>query len=589
MRLWKRRHETGTDNSATPAQAEQVLVQAEPPAPNPAYGVVKDSALAQCVWRTLRTPVLDRQVISADQMGELTELDLGDVPIATLAGLEHASRLRELDLDLSGVSSGSDGLWPLAGLSELRTLTLRQWKGDISDHCSGLGELTEVHLHGVSTSVGRMPDSLEWLRAHPRLKSVSLHQCYVELAPLADLAELKEVSLKNVYVRDPEALATLSGLIKLKVSGGYWLRDLSALTHLPKLSTLELAELDQVSDLGPVRDLVHLTSLRIVRLDNVRDLGPIGELPQLRNLALHGPILPKSYGSDPDIVSLSPVDNLTGLEQLSLKDWTWRCRDFPSFVGLRNLQTLELWDVPIQDLEAVGALGLMTDLSLWNLRNVTDGRPLAALHRLAKLNLFDVPLASLHPVSELTNLMDLAVGYSNRYRDSATADLNLTWLTQLQRLSLHGLPLHSLYSLRHLSALKYVHLSELPATDIDSLAHLASLEDLSMRDLDIDSLQPIASLRALTSVDLWSLPISSISPLAGLSSLTYVGLLFLRKINDLTPLSKLTQVTRIELSGLDEVSDLSPLKSLPNLMSLRLGWMGHVDESAVEDVPRVSR
>ena len=122
-------------------------------------------------------------------------------------------------------------------------------------------------------------------------------------------------------------------------------------------------------------------------------------------------------------------------------------------------------------------------------------------------NLFDVPLASLHPLSGLTNLMELAVGYSNRYRDSATADLNLAWLPQLERLSLHGLPLHSRYSPRHLSALRYVHLSELPATDIDSLAHLASLEDLSMRDLDIDSLQPILSPRALTSVDLWSLPI----------------------------------------------------------------------------------
>ena len=120
MRLWKRRRETGTDNSPTPAQANQVLVQAEPPAPNPPYGVVKDSALAHCVWRTLRTPVLDRQVISADQMRELTELDLRDVPVATLAGLEHASRLRKLDLDLSGLS-GSDGLLgPVAGLSETR-------------------------------------------------------------------------------------------------------------------------------------------------------------------------------------------------------------------------------------------------------------------------------------------------------------------------------------------------------------------------------------------------------------------------------------------------------------------------------------
>jgi len=604
MRFWRRKSETNALAPSAPPTTDPVFPSKSPPR-RPTPGVIEDPVLAQSIWRTLGTPLSDRHVITADQIATLTELDLHGVPITNLAGLQHAVDLQSLDVDFIAEPAA---MAPVAGLRSLKTFTLHGWSGQLPEGIAGLSNLTDVRLHGVSSGMTFPSVSLEWLRGNTRLRSLSLFKCRLYLKPLAGHPELKHLHLNNVLVHDQQTIAELPGLETLRVSGGILkdlspigrlsslttlelvrlqlVTDLTPLRDLPDLTTLRLEDLERVTDLTPLRELPRLTTLKIIQLDNVQDLGPLSELSALNDLTLHGPIL-ADFGRD--LVSLEPVDRLTTLTALSLQDWYGRCGDFPALTAMSGLQKLELEDVPVRGLDAVGSLSQLTDLSLWNLPEVKDAEPLAGLTRLEHLTLIDVPLATLSPVSELRRLTHLSVGYSEGprgCRESATADVDFARLTQLERLELWGIPLHSLHALRHLKALTRLHLNALPVTDIEGLKYLENLETLGMKRLDVESLGPIAGLENLTSLDIWDLPIQSIAPLAGLTNLTYVGLLFLEKVNDLSPMSGLSKLTTVELTFLSGVNDLSALGNLHNLRNLRVNNMPQVDLNGVADVAR---
>jgi len=604
MSFWRRKSATNAVAPSAPATNEPVVPSKSPPR-RPTPGVIEDPVLAQRIWRTLGTPLSDRHVITVDQMATLTGLDLHGVPITNLAGLQHAVDLQSLDVDFIAEPAA---MAPIAGLRSLKTFTLHGWSGALPEGIAALSNLTDVRLYGVSSGMTFRAVSLEWLRGNPRLRSLSLFRCRLFLEPLAGHPELEHLRLNNVLVHDQQTIAELPGLKTLQVSDGI-LKDLSPIGHLSSLTTLELGrlqlvtdltplrglhdlttlkleDLERVTDLTPLRELSNLTTLKIIQLDNVQELGVLSELSALNDLTLHGPIL---TDFDRDLVSLEPVDRLTTLTALSLKNWYRRCSDFPALTTMSGLQKLELNDVPVWGLDAVGSLTQLAELSLWGLPEVTDAEPLAALTRLEHLTLIDVPLATLSPVSELRRLTHLSVGYSEGprgCRESATADVNFARLTQLEHLELWGMPLHSLGALRFLKALTRLQLDELPITDIEGLEYLENLERLGMRHLEVECLRPVAGLGHLTSVDIWGLPIQSIAPLAGLTNLTYVGLLFLEKVNDLSPLSGLSKLTTVELSRLSEVNDVSALANLHNLKNLRVDYMPQVDLDLVADVAR---
>ncbi len=210
----------------------------------------------------------------------LSSLSAGSAGVASLSGLEAASRLESLTLSGNAPAAGGVAmdLSPLAGLGSLRHLDLSD--NDLADisALTGLTGLRELLLSGNA------------LR---------------DLSPLSNLDELRSLTLSNNGLTDVSALSGLSSLRQLWLAGNE-LESVRPLRRLRSLIYLHLGD-NRISDISPlswladlrrmwlpgnrVEDLSALSGLwSLQRLDlsrnRVWDVSPLSRLPELSQLRL---------------------------------------------------------------------------------------------------------------------------------------------------------------------------------------------------------------------------------------------------------------------------------------------------------------
>lgn len=208
--------------------------------------------------------------IYEDREGRFHDLDF----------LRHFKGLRRFQFDL---------LWGLRDLSGLENLAPE------------LELLSIGYLHGFRPALG----FLHWF---PRLRSLRLERHTREIEAVAELSELRELTLRSITLPDLALLKPLTRLLSLDLKLG-GTRDLR---HLPEIGRLRYFEawmirgLDDISSLAGVttlqylflQTLKHVTALpemnrlgalRRVHLETmsgIRDLGPLARAPALEQLAL---------------------------------------------------------------------------------------------------------------------------------------------------------------------------------------------------------------------------------------------------------------------------------------------------------------
>ena len=210
----------------------------------------------------------------------LSSLSAGSAGVASLSGLEAASRLESLTLSGNAPAAGGVAmdLSPLAGLGSLRHLDLSD--NDLADisALTGLTGLRELLLSGNA------------LR---------------DLSPLSNLDELRSLTLSNNGLTDVSALSGLSSLRQLWLAGNE-LESVRPLRRLRSLIYLHLGD-NRISDISPlswladlrrmwlpgnrVEDVSALSGLwSLQRLDlsrnRVWDVSPLSRLPELSQLRL---------------------------------------------------------------------------------------------------------------------------------------------------------------------------------------------------------------------------------------------------------------------------------------------------------------
>ncbi len=193
-------------------------------APTP---MLADPALRRAVEAALgKASAKARRTVDLSQ---LTILQARSAGVRSLAGLEAAVSLRELDL----------GFNPLTDLQPLAMLPA----------------LVSLNLDGSS------PD-LEQLAPLTGLKRLSLRYREIEsLMPLAGMTSLAELDVGGNNIKDLNPLIGLTGLQLLRANGNR-IADLWPLAHLTRLETLDLGR-NQVRDLRPLAGLVQLQTLRL--------------------------------------------------------------------------------------------------------------------------------------------------------------------------------------------------------------------------------------------------------------------------------------------------------------------------------------
>jgi len=96
--------------------------------------------------------------------------------------------------------------------------------------------------------------------------------CIVDIAPLANLSELKVLDLGTNRISDLSALADLVNLEQLDL-GDNQISSISALVELGGLRVLCLSD-NQISDISPLAELSRLVRVR-VSANRISDLSPL--------------------------------------------------------------------------------------------------------------------------------------------------------------------------------------------------------------------------------------------------------------------------------------------------------------------------
>ena len=210
----------------------------------------------------------------------LSSLSAGSAGVASLAGLEAASRLESLTLSGNAPAAGGVALdlSPLAGLRSLSHLDLSD--NDLADvsALSGLTALRELLLSGNA------------LR---------------DLSPLSELAELRSLTLSNNGLTDVSALSRLSSLRQLWLDGNE-LESVRPLRRLRSLIYLHLGD-NRIEDVSPLTWLADLRRLWLPG-NRVADVSALSGLWSLQRLDL----------SRNRVWDVSPLAGLTELSQLRL-------------------------------------------------------------------------------------------------------------------------------------------------------------------------------------------------------------------------------------------------------------------------------
>lgn len=253
------------------------------------------------------------QDVLAQPLSALTRLDAANLGIRRLRGIEQLTELRWLDLSRNPLMSVAE----LGAATKLIRLQLGHTEAPTLAGLDGLPDLEDLDLYGSRVL------TIEAITGLPSLRSLDLGLCIVrDLRPLASLTRLESLTLGNPSLHmtrrsvfsssDPVALelAPLAQLTNLRQLRLYGLR-LTSLEVLSELVSLEELVLDRCEFADSMRSLPRLPRLELLDLARTAgvDLRVLAEQPRLRALSLDEAALP----------DVSPLLACQNLELVSLR------------------------------------------------------------------------------------------------------------------------------------------------------------------------------------------------------------------------------------------------------------------------------
>lgn len=165
------------------------------------------------------------------------------------------------------------------------------------------------------------------------------------------------------------------------------------------------------------------------------------------------------------------------------------------------------------------------------------------LTSLEELTLHGTQVSDITPLSSLSNLRVLNLG---RTRISSLAPL--VTLTKLQQLNLNKTAVRDVSSLSALTELETLHLNGTWVSNAEPLSVLMKLQTLHLNRTLIDNVAPIAKLTALRRLYLNRTPVSDVSPLSTLVALYTLDLRDTH-VADIKPLNKLRSLEDLRITG----------------------------------------
>lgn len=189
-----------------------------------------------------------------------------------------------------------------------------------------------------------------------------------------------------------------------------------------------------------------------------------------------------------------PASNLTygdlmKITELEVKKDDIRSGNINDLVHLKNLETLRIFNLPIN---GIG--------------------PIPELSALKRLELVNCELTDIPGLSNLRSLEFLNLSFNKITSAAALKDL-----TSIKHLDMHNNMIGDISELAGMKAMTFLDLSANKITDAASLKNLIKLESLALNDNLITDISPISDLKSLRSLRLRGNKITNGNVLAGLS------------------------------------------------------------------------
>ena len=246
------------------------------------------------------------------------------------------------------------------------------------------GNIYSFHLQSIKEldATGKDIESLEGIEILSGLTRLNLEDNRVkDVTPLRHLHDLKDLSLRNNYITDLsdinfdsikslplKRLSLRHNVVRPPVEEQIRLSDINILKHFHELEELELRD-NHIENITPLGELTGLKILDIcqnpledgdisalkemtgllelnLRETNLKDITPISGLTELIYLNIH---------SNPDLSTIAPVQNLTKLETLIMRNVTVG-KELKFIVPLKRLNRLNMRNCNVSDLTALGEL-----------------------------------------------------------------------------------------------------------------------------------------------------------------------------------------------------------------------------------------
>lgn len=405
-------------------------------------------------------------------------------------------------------------------------------------------------------------DSLDWLSGS-YMKSIDFHNTQVtDYSPLSackwldnvyiDLALMKEADFSGFA---PPKLVTLS-IDNGQDAGAV---DLSALNACANLRNVYLQDLN-IRDLSFLEGMTALKELRVEYTNTLQDISAVASLEKLSKLVIRGCGGIRDY---------SPIGACLNLQELNLEnnDWSGYSMTDASFLaGLPRLTEVHLYGFPLKNLDFLKEVANNSKaITLGFAGEIQDYSGLAAVENFAHLHVNPRRNGGSHGDYALVEpyLRNATVEGLQLY-DCGNLDLSALPKTT-RRIEIYG------GTLTDLTGLQLTYSSEIRLDSCQYLTSLDGIEAIKMLTADthtvsveIANCPRLTDYSALNGAKLAALNLTAQYGLPDFSEIS-VNTLRLESIYELKDLNCLDSMDSsrnciFELVGLDEVNNLTPLR-----------------------------
>jgi len=376
-----------------------------------------------------------------------------------------------------------------------------------------------------------------------QILDISGNENILNLEPLSELTELKEVNCSNTIIRSVFPLRNLNKLQILDISNTPVI-DISSLMYSRSITELNCSYtlIDGISEL---KSLTNLIKLELAGL-RVNDFGFLDNLTQLKELNL----------SENELNRLTSLHQLINLETLNISET--RINNLEEIKQIEKLKYLNCEETMVRSLEPLAGFNQLEILKI-NQTEVESLKPLNNLPALKRIYWDSIDILQMDPEKRKNEAIGFMKANPGILVIFESEDLLRGWdeleepWKKIARESIGLTENPGKEELHSLLQIENVNLENSGVTTLQPIQGLYNLKTLSIKGLSVDDYTPLSQALELEDLDISGTAITGLSMLAGLYHLKKLNISH-TQIQSLDPLNELSNLEIIlaDSSGINE-------------------------------------